>query len=170
MIKRFHVDENGGVIPDSVSVLYLTKKKKLSEKSQLKSIEEFYQFEFCLKCNEVKPPRTHHCACCNKCILKMDHHCPFIGNCIGLNNQKPFWLFCFYATLVLLQLCLTTYFYCRDLQKQKYDSKISFLICYSAAWSFALTIMTILHTFMILKNWTTLEAPALMRERDIFKN
>ena len=100
----------------------------------------------------------------------MDHHCPFIGNCIGLYNSKPFWLFCFYATLALLQLCLTTYFYCRDLQKRRYDSKISFLVMYSAAWSFALTGMTILHTVLICKNWTTLEAVALMRERDIFKD
>jgi hypothetical protein len=102
--------------------------------------------------------------------MKMDHHCPWVGNCVGLQTHKTFWLFLFYASLGLLQVCLTTYFYCRDLQKRSYDSKISFLVMYSAAWSFALTGMTILHTVLICKNWTTLEAVALMRERDIFKD
>jgi hypothetical protein len=114
-IKRYNVDEFGTMIPASCSTLYLTTRKKLSEGSNLKSIDEIYQFEFCLKCNEIKPPRAHHCSCCNRCILKMDHHCPFIGNCIGLHNQKAFWLFCLYATLDMLQVCLTTYFYCHDL-------------------------------------------------------
>ena len=170
VVKRYHVDTEGKPIPDSSSELYLAKRKKVSEKSKAKSIEEIYQFEFCTKCNEVKPPRAHHCSVCDTCVLKMDHHCPFVGNCIGLSNRKPFFLHCFYATLTLVQLWLTTYLYCRDTQNDKYDSKISFLIAYSGAWSFALTGITGLHTFLIMKNWTTLEMAALMKERDIFKD
>jgi len=30
---------------------------------------------YCLKCNRVKPPRSHHCRRCGTCVLKMDHHC-----------------------------------------------------------------------------------------------
>ena len=42
-------------------------------------------------------------------------------------------------------------------------------MAYSGAWGFALTVLTCLHTFLICKNWTTLEMTALMNERDIFK-
>ena len=87
-----------------------------------------------------------------------------------MQTHKTFWLFLFYAALGLIQVCLTTYLYCRDTQNDKYDSKISFLIAYSGAWSFALTGITGLHTFLIMKNWTTLEMAALMKERDIFKD
>lgn len=114
VIRRYKVDSEGVKLPASEAKLYQTTRKKVGE-SKAKSVEEFYQFDYCLKCDEVKPPRTHHCSICNRCILKMDHHCPFIGNCIGLGNQKAFWLFCFYASLTLIQLCLTTYFYCKDI-------------------------------------------------------
>lgn len=157
-------------MPNSASVLYLNNQDYVSGGEEYHMVNGFYQFKFCAKCNEVKPPRSHHCSACGKCVMKMDHHCPWVGNCVGLQTHKTFWLFLFYASLGLLQVCLTTYFYCRDLQKRNYDSKISFLVMYSAAWSFALTGMTILHTCLICKNWTTLEAVALMRERDIFRD
>ena len=51
----------------------------------------------CVKCNCVKPPRSHHCSTCGRCVLKMDHHCPWMNNCIGLRNQKAFLLFNFYT-------------------------------------------------------------------------
>ncbi|CAN1332139.1 Probable protein S-acyltransferase 14 [Linum perenne] len=30
---------------------------------------------YCRKCNQLKPPRCHHCSVCGRCVLKMDHHC-----------------------------------------------------------------------------------------------
>ena len=53
-------------------------------------VNGFYQFKYCLKCEEVKPPRTHHCSACGKCVMKMDHHCPWVGTCIGKRNYKYF--------------------------------------------------------------------------------
>ena len=133
-------------------------------------VNGLYQFKYCDKCDEIKPPRTHHCSACGKCVMKMDHHCPWVGNCVGLLTHKTFWLFVFYATLALFQVCLTTYFYTKDLQKQSYNSHITFLVIYSAAWSFALFNMTAMHTYLICKNWTTLEMAALRKEKDIFKD
>ena len=57
------------------------------------------EFRFCDKCQEVKPPRAHHCKVCNQCVLRMDHHCPFVNNCIGYSNHKLFWNFLMYASL-----------------------------------------------------------------------
>ena len=54
---------------------------------------------FCGKCDSARPYRSHHCKVCNKCILKMDHHCQLIANCVGLCNQKFFFLFLLYATI-----------------------------------------------------------------------
>lgn len=67
----------------------------------------------CSKCNNLKPPRTHHCSVCKRCIFKMDHHCPWINNCVGINNQKHFLLFLayvfFFCLYSLVAICL--YFY-----------------------------------------------------------
>ena len=32
----------------------------------------------CVKCDQFKPPRAHHCSECKRCIVKMDHHCPYV--------------------------------------------------------------------------------------------
>lgn len=63
---------------------------------------------FCKKCNIPRPERAKHCKICKICILKYDHHCPWIANCVGINNQKTFFQFLFYATLgdLIAFLCL----------------------------------------------------------------
>jgi len=64
------------------------------------------EFQFCFKCNRVKPPRCHHCSTCKRCVLRMDHHCPWIGNCVGFENHKYFVLFLLYSTLACFQEAL----------------------------------------------------------------
>lgn len=45
---------------------------------------------YCQKCNNYKPPRSHHCKTCKTCVLMMDHHCPWTMNCVGYNNYPHF--------------------------------------------------------------------------------
>ncbi|CAX40685.1 palmitoyltransferase, putative [Candida dubliniensis CD36] len=48
---------------------------------------------YCKKCNNYKPPRSHHCKICKQCVLQMDHHCPWTMNCVGNNNLPHFMRF-----------------------------------------------------------------------------
>ena len=64
----------------------------------LQQIETEY---YCAKCNNFKPPRSHHCSQCDMCVLRMDHHCPWVGNCIGLKNYRFFIQILMYAIMGL---------------------------------------------------------------------
>ena len=64
-----------------------------------KNVGTLIQYKFCKKCNQLKPPRAHHCSICGKCVLRMDHHCPWVGTCVGVGNHKLFLLFMFYSIM-----------------------------------------------------------------------
>ena len=110
--------------------------------------EAFYKYKFCKACHEIKPPRAHHCSVCNKCVMRFDHHCPWVGNCVGLLNHKVFWLFLFYTMLGLITCCCTVVF--TPDTHYKFDN----LAMASGAMGFSLTIMFVIHTYLILNNWS----------------
>ncbi|OAO17943.1 palmitoyltransferase [Blastocystis sp. ATCC 50177/Nand II] len=79
--------------------------QKLSpEMSEFMVGEESYNY--CSKCNQMKPFRAHHCSKCNVCILKMDHHCQWINNCVGARNQKYFILYLLYVHMGEVFACI----------------------------------------------------------------
>ncbi|KAF8822663.1 DHHC zinc finger domain-containing protein [Cardiosporidium cionae] len=58
--------------------------------------------KICVTCKIIKPIRVHHCAECARCVRREDHHCVWIDNCIGINNQRYFWLFLLCLSLSIL--------------------------------------------------------------------
>ena len=148
------------------------KRKKLNSFQNNKNILDC---KSCQKKNELfldKPNRTHHCRLCNFCILKMDHHCPFVGNCLGISNYRYYYQLLFYGSFFLLFSCVI---YCfniyyrfgnlfRDWNKNKRDF---FKIFDMVFWVLPLVLCFIgflptfglfcNHTFLILKNCSTLE-------------
>ena len=57
------------------------------------------QMSYCPKCDNIWPPRAHHCSVCKWCVLWMDHHCPWVGNCVGYDNIKFFLAFVWWAAV-----------------------------------------------------------------------
>lgn len=126
------------------------------------------RYRFCVHCKVFKPDRTHHCSTCQECVLQMDHHCPFTGNsCVGLLNRKFFILFLYYATL---SCTLVAALAPRALLKHilTFDSSVTpmsigwsvvllmgYILCLLHA--IALALFSAFHTYLVLKNRTTIE-------------
>lgn len=65
---------------------------------------------FCDLCENIQPPRAHHCKQCNACIMGKHFHSAAIGFCIGESNQFSYLqylmisavLICYYLDTQLL--------------------------------------------------------------------
>lgn len=64
------------------------------------SIDPYAYMRLCHLCECTQPMFVHHCSRCQRCVRMFDHHCLYLCNCIGLNNQIPF-----YFMLVGVMLC-----------------------------------------------------------------
>ncbi|XWS38497.1 hypothetical protein CRYUN_Cryun19dG0136300 [Craigia yunnanensis] len=120
---------------------------------------------FCHKCNQLKPPRTHHCSVCKRCILKMDHHCVWVVNCVGALNYKYFLLFLFYTfletTLVSLSLLRVFMEFFNDGEIAETPGTLAAtFITFVLNIAFALSILgfLIMHITLVGANTTTIEA------------
>lgn len=126
------------------------------------------RFRYCMHCNIFKPDRTHHCPSCEECVLQMDHHCPFTGNsCVGFMNRKFFILFLYYATIsCTLVATMTPTAILKRLQFLKEPptgseiftviaQMMGYLFC--ALHALVLAPFSMFHTYLIVKNRTTIE-------------
>ena len=131
---------------------------------------------WCEHCNQVKPERAHHCSLCRRCVLKMDHHCPWVGNCVGFGNYKFFYLFVLYGCLGCSVVAATmdpgidALFHNDggDGGARRAPPTFTILISYvfSIAVALALLFLGGFHTWLSLKNLTTLEMHGRDDEED----
>ncbi|KAI3693288.1 hypothetical protein L6452_33121 [Arctium lappa] len=120
---------------------------------------------YCRKCNQLKPPRCHHCSVCGRCVLKMDHHCVWVVNCVGALNYKYFLLFLFYTLLetTLVTLSLLPYFieFFSDGEVSGSPSTLATtFLAFVLNLAFALSVFgfMIMHISLVAGNTTTIEA------------
>ncbi|XP_010448848.1 PREDICTED: probable protein S-acyltransferase 13 [Camelina sativa] len=122
---------------------------------------------YCRKCNQYKPPRSHHCSVCGRCILKMDHHCVWVVNCVGAMNYKSFLLFLFYTfletTLVAISLLPVFLVFFSDGDGDitvSPGSLAATFVAFVLNIAFALSVLgfLIMHIMLVARNTTTIEA------------
>lgn len=119
-------------------------------------------FRYCKKCDQLKPPRSHHCSICGKCVMRMDHHCPWMGNCVGLRTHKYFLCYLFWTVISCLHVGITSTIIIgvnADAQASIGKLQLSGLMaeCLGYGVAFAVTIMFCIHHNLIAKNESTLE-------------
>ncbi|XP_070673040.1 probable protein S-acyltransferase 14 isoform X2 [Malus domestica] len=123
------------------------------------------RIRYCRKCNQLKPPRCHHCSVCGRCVLKMDHHCVWVVHCVGALNYKYFLLFLFYTFLetsvVTLSLLphLISFFNEGEIPGTPSTLATTFL-AFVLNLAFALSVLgfLIMHISLVAANTTTIEA------------
>ncbi|KAJ6807484.1 putative protein S-acyltransferase 14 [Iris pallida] len=123
------------------------------------------RIRYCRKCNQLKPPRCHHCSVCGRCVLKMDHHCVWVVNCVGALNYKFFLLFLFYTfletTLVTLSLLSNFIAFFNDGEIPGTPGTLATtFLSFVLNLAFALSVLgfLIMHISLVLGNTTTIEA------------
>ncbi|XP_073291292.1 probable protein S-acyltransferase 14 [Primulina huaijiensis] len=133
--------------------------------SEFQSDTENRGIRYCRKCNQLKPPRCHHCSICGRCVLKMDHHCVWVVNCVGALNYKYFLLFLLYTfletSLVALSLLphFIAFFSDGEIPGTPGTLATTFL-AFVLNMAFALSVLgfLIMHISMVAANTTTIEA------------
>lgn len=126
---------------------------------------------YCHRCRRVKPPRAHHCRRCGTCVLKMDHHCPWVGGCVGSQNQRFFFIFVLWVTLLELYTLVTTaVFFHRGVNALgtagsawKVDGFLISLFPITAMFGIFTTALLLTHVFLMAHNMTTIEHMGISR-------
>ncbi|PRP85516.1 hypothetical protein PROFUN_06748 [Planoprotostelium fungivorum] len=118
----------------------------------------------CVKCQNYKPDRTHHCSACQKC-----HHCPWVNNCVGWNNHKFFFLFLLYIALTGIFIVVTSFSWLLNnlgtISTHGRSFQIPALFIAMCIFSFGMAIFAGTHVRLLLVNQTTIETFEKRRRR-----
>lgn len=119
----------------------------------------------CDMCNYYKLSRVSHCRSCGECVYKLDHHCVWTQTCIGISNQKSFYLFCLYMTIGVCQFWYFTVRVVGEKTKNILElmepgvAIIWAITAFSAGFvGLMIIVLFISHTLMILTNYRTLDS------------
>ena len=133
----------------------------------------------CIICRARRGMRSHHCKEIGRCVDKMDHYCPWIDNCVGLGNQRSFYVFVLvlFATIICFYYAVFLYVFDTVAPEISHGSfgellhalttgslapELQPLIVLSAAafnliWFVFVGLVVLRHTAYMLVNVTTLE-------------
>merc|ERR1719506_3469568 len=70
--------------------------------------------QVCVVCRARREMRSHHCKECGRCVQRLDHHCPWIDNCVGLGNQRSFYVFIVILFATIMYFYYVVALYCGD--------------------------------------------------------
>lgn len=104
-------------------------------------------------------------------MLKMDHHCPWVGGCVGSQNQRFFFIFVLWVTLLELYTLITTaVFFHRGVTALGSDGSVwnvdGFLVSLfpiTAIFGIFTTALLFTHIFLMAHNMTTIEHMGISR-------
>jgi hypothetical protein len=111
IVHMFATAENEKYDPNN-SAIYVPKEVP-------SNVPTIFQERYCKTCHIIRPPKTSHCSFCDHCVMNFDHHCFFVGNCIGERNEKNFYIFLLFGTLLglfvfILSICHLGYTFTYD--------------------------------------------------------
>lgn len=171
---------NGRASASSTAVLQFVSSGDLRLPATTRMRNSYGRQRFCAHCHAYKPDRAHHCSTLGRCVLKMDHFCPWTNNTIGHLNQKFFVQFLYYA----LAACLFVSVFALPSILARLSASTGggrrgavagaggaggggdalLAIVAMVGWvlslmfAFALLFFAAFHTYLVLKNRTTIEA------------
>lgn len=114
-------------------------------------LQKLLVYTWCDDCQQLRPPRAHHCSVCNKCIIKMNHHCPMVGSCVGFKNHQKFITFTVHANLgCLYTFLMLTPFAIRQYLDNGLKEKLKAAEMEPNVWLVAVSVVTFLTFFGVL--------------------
>lgn len=111
----------------------------------------------CVICRGVRSMRSFHCKLCGCCVQRMDHHCPWVDRCIGLENQRSFYVFLILLALVFMLFLQMSINFLAEAEGLGLSSAVLLiLLCDVPAMLFVLALI-LRQTVYMLVNVTTYE-------------
>ncbi|CAE8685637.1 unnamed protein product, partial [Polarella glacialis] len=78
---------------DEVSPIRIQELRGLDGTRYLDYVEAGDFRHICVICHNIRRMRSFHCKQCGRCVQRLDHHCPWIDRCVGIGNQRLFYVF-----------------------------------------------------------------------------